>query len=135
MAAISKRANVEILEDAYEAYNEGDLETVVSTFADDIEWVEPEGGLGGGTHRGPDAVLNDIFMPTLDAMDEVAAKPERFIDGGDTVVVVGKLTGTAKGTGTRLAVPFAHIIDMKDGKISKCVNNTDTALFQQLFEA
>ncbi|WP_154325924.1 MULTISPECIES: nuclear transport factor 2 family protein [Haloferax] len=135
MVAIGTGTNVEILESAYEAYNRGDIDAVLSVFSEDIEWIEPDGAPSPGSHIGPDAVLNDIFMETMATFEDLSVEPERFIDGGDTVVGVGRFRGKDRESGNRFDVSFAHICDMKDGKITKCVNSTDTAAMLRVFEA
>ncbi|WP_416839512.1 nuclear transport factor 2 family protein [Haloferax sp. DFSO52] len=135
MAAIGKETNVELLQSAYDAYNKGDLDTVLSVFADDIEWVEPEGAPSPGTHIGPDAILNDIFMETMATFEDLSVEPDRIIDGGDTVVGVGRFRGTHRESGKQFDVSFAHVCDMKDGKMTKCINNTDTAAMLSVLEA
>ncbi|WP_411968432.1 nuclear transport factor 2 family protein [Haloferax sp. YSSS75] len=135
MVAIGKGTNVEILESAYDAYNRGEIDAVLSSFDENIEWIEPDGSFSSGIHRGPDAVLNEIFLPTMESFEDLEAKIERFVDGGDTIVAVGRFAGTARESGNSFDVPFAQVVDMKDGKVTKCVNNTDTAAMLRVFDA
>ncbi|WP_255681417.1 nuclear transport factor 2 family protein [Natrinema sp. SYSU A 869] len=49
--AATEKTNVEIAEELYEAFNQGDIETCLAGFADDITWTEPEESpmIGGHT--------------------------------------------------------------------------------------
>jgi ketosteroid isomerase-like protein len=44
--------NLELVRNTYDAFARADLDTVLAAFAEDIEWIEPDGyfaGAGGGT--------------------------------------------------------------------------------------
>ncbi|WP_266081974.1 nuclear transport factor 2 family protein [Haladaptatus caseinilyticus] len=126
--------NVELVRGIYESFNQGDLDDVLARMADDVTWIEPEGDpLFGGTYRTPDDVRTHVFIPAVEEYDDFTVTPERFIDGGDTVVVEGIFTGTSKA-GTPFELPFAHVCDVRDGKITRFANYEDTALSQQTRE-
>ncbi|RBI62354.1 hypothetical protein DMJ13_10800 [halophilic archaeon] len=127
--------NVELVRGIYDRFNQGDLDTVLEKMADDVTWVEPEGDpLFGGTYHSPEEVRTNVFVPANEEYDDFTVTPERFIDGGATVVVEGKFTGTSKA-GTSFELPFAHVCDVQDGKITHFTNYEDTALSQQTREA
>jgi uncharacterized protein len=56
-------SNVEVLQGAYDAFGRGDIESVLGALDPDIEWLEPEveGLLYGGSHRGLEAVDNEVL--------------------------------------------------------------------------
>lgn len=127
--------NVELVRGIYDAFNQGDLDTVLEKMADDVTWVEPEGDpLFGGTYHTPEEVRRNVFIPANEEYDDFTVTPERFIHGGDTVVVEGNFTGTSKA-GTSFELPFAHVCDVHDGKVTHFTNYEDTALSQQTREA
>lgn len=132
--AATQQSNVEIVEQLYDAFNQGDLETVMAGFADDITWTEPEGSpLGGGTYHGRDAVMQNAFAPLDELYETFEASVDRFIDGGDTIVAEGTQRGTMSD-GTVHEIPAAHIMDLKNGKVQQFTSYEDTALGQQLLE-
>jgi ketosteroid isomerase-like protein len=54
--------------------------------------------------------------------------PEEFLDAGDeTVVVLGRYHGVAKGTERRLDVPFVHVWTLEAGKAVRFRQFLDTA--------
>ena len=52
--------------------------------------------------------------------------PEHFIEGGDTVVVEGRYRGKMKATGTPVDAQFAHVWQLRDGKVVRFQQYTDT---------
>ncbi|WP_207587186.1 nuclear transport factor 2 family protein [Halomontanus rarus] len=132
--AATAQSNVEIVEQLYEAFNRGDIETCLAGFAEDITWTEPEGSpQASGTYHSPDAVLKNVFEPAFERFESFEVAADRFIDGGDTVVVEGVFRSTLPG-GNTMEVPYAHVIDLEDGKVQRFTNYEDTALDQQLME-
>ena len=93
-----------------------------------IQWSEAEGSsyAQGNPYIGPDAVLSGVFMRLISDVADLTLVPQRFIDGGSSVVVEGRYSGTMKGTGTALDAPFAHIWELRDGKVVRFQQYTDT---------
>lgn len=129
MASAQRQTNVEIVRGLYAAYNDQDLETAMAAMADDIEWIEPEGFVFSGTQHGTTAVLKNVFEPSMQAFDSFVVEPERFIDGGDTVVALGMFRATTH-EGELIESPFAHVNELNNGEIVRFTNYTDTALWQ-----
>ena len=77
--------NVEFVKSIYGAFAEGDVPTVLGSFADDIEWFEAEGMPYGGLHRGPEAVAQNVFGPITEYVEGFAVTPEELIGSGATV--------------------------------------------------
>lgn len=123
------QSNVETAQRLYEGYNDGDIESVLAMMAEDVEWVEPAGFVFGGTYRGPTAVLENVFEPSMGKFETFAVEPDRYIDGGDTVVVVGTFHATTKAD-ERVESPFVQLVEIHDGQITRFENFTDTVLWQ-----
>ena len=126
--------NVDLIRGAYDAFAKGDVPTVLGLLSPDINWTEAEGFPYGGTYVGPRAVLENVFMRLGTEWEGFAAVPHEFIDGGDSVVALGKYSGTYKATGKSFQADFAHVWKMKDGKAVKFVQYADTALVQRALE-
>jgi hypothetical protein len=136
MAATGRRTNVEIVEGAYEAFNGGDMDALMGAIHEDVEWHELEGSNLGGTYHGHDEVAGNVFGPTAELYEGFQAVPDEFVDGGDTIVVLGSYQGTVTETGSSIdGIPFAHVLGVTDGRISSFTNYTDTQLFARAFEA
>ena len=67
--------------------------------------------------------------------DGFAAVPEEFVDGGDTIVALGKYSGTYKVTGKSFEANFAHVWKVQDGKAIRFVQYVDTLLVHRAMES
>ena len=125
--------NVETLKRGYQAFGQGDMETVMALYTDDITWEagDPSTGLpGAGTHEGKDGVQR-FFGTIPENFDQFSVNPDEWIDGGgDTVIVLGHNEATTK-SGNSFKAPFVHIWRFRDGKVCRVQSLTDTALVKQ----
>jgi uncharacterized protein len=110
------KEDVETVRSAYEAFNSGDIDSVLAVMDDDIEWHEPGGGNApSGTFNGPQSVAGDVFASVPESFEEFRVETDQFIDAGEHVVVVGRFRGRSKG-GKHLDAPCVHIATMRGGK-------------------
>lgn len=127
--------NLDTIKGAYAAFAKGDVPAVLGVMDADISWTEAEGFPYAGTYHGPNAVLENVFMRLGTEWDGFAAVPAEFIDGGDTVVALGKYSGTYKATGKSFQADFAHVWKFRDGKASRFTQYTDTLLVNRALQA
>ena len=118
----------------YESFADGDIEAVIATWDAGIELREPEGLVGGGTLHGPDEILGNLFAGLANDWTDVSVRPERFVDGRDTVVALITWSGTYIETGKSVEFRGAHVFDFEDGKIVRWTSYADTALFNAALE-
>ena len=116
--------NVEIAKKAYDAFAAGDLETVLSTFDDNVEFVLPGNSTISGTYRGKDEVTN--FFAKL-AEKSFTNTPSRFLADGDDVVAIGQITAGGE------SAPEADVSTFRDGKMVKLQAFSDTAMFERVY--
>ncbi len=128
-------SNLDSVHTVYDAFAKGDIPTVLGFLSPDIEWTEAEGFPYGGTYVGPKAVLEGVFMRLGAEWEGFAAVPHEFIDGGDSVVALGKYSGTYKSTGKSFQADFAHVWKVKDGKAVRFVQYVDTLLVQRALQS
>lgn len=126
--------NLDLVKGTYDAFERGDIDSLVETFAADITWIDAEGGPYGGTYQGADEILQGVIGPIAEEWDEFRVEPERYIDGGDTVVATGTYNGTYSATGERFEAPFAHVWDVEDGEIVRFQQYIDTVLHNEPLE-
>lgn len=124
-------SNLERIREGYEAFARGDVEEVVAMFADDVTWVEAEGGPYGGTYHGPSEIAENVFARLAEEWTEFRVEPERFVDGGNTIVSTGTYSGTYAATGKQFQAPFAHVWELKDGQVVRFQQYVDTALHNE----
>ncbi|HEX8638639.1 MAG TPA: nuclear transport factor 2 family protein [Pyrinomonadaceae bacterium] len=126
--------SLQIIKSLYEALAKGDVTAVQPLLDPQIEWTEAEGFPLGGTYRGPEAVLKRVLMRLDKEWENFQTIPDEFIDGGETMVVLGHYSGTYKATGKSFRAPFAHVWTVRDGKAARYVQYTDTLLIHRALQ-
>jgi uncharacterized protein len=128
-------SNVDHVRQLYAAFAEGDVERVLGAMDPQIEWREAEGNPyepSGSAWIGPDAVVQNLFVPLGTDWDGFTVHPKEFHDAGDTVVVEGRYTGTHNETGKSLDAQVCHIWRVADGKLTSFQQFVDTAQLQDV---
>jgi uncharacterized protein len=128
-------SNIDSIKQVYQAFAEGDVPTVLGALSAEIDWTEAEGFPYAGTYHGPRAVLEGVFLRLGSEWNGFAAIPDEFIDGGDTVVVLGKYSGTYKKTGKSFQANFAHVWKLQDGKAIRFIQYVDTLLVHRALQS
>ena len=126
--------NVEHFKNLYAAFGKGDMPTVLGAMDSQIKWHEAESNPyapSGEAFTGPDEVLNKLFVRLGEEWNDFKVTPEKFHDAGDTVVVEGRYTGSFKDTGKENDAQFCHIWTLKNDKVTKFQQYTDTASLQE----
>ena len=121
---MSTSQNVETAKKGYAAFAEGDLETVLSLYDDDVEFVLPGNSTVSGTYRGK-AELTDMFAKL--AEQSLTITPSRFLADGEVVVVLSQITAGGE------SAPTADAFSFRDGKILKARDFGDTAMFERVY--
>jgi len=128
------QTDVAVVREWYDALANGDGDGIRGALAEDVEWNEAEGFPYGGTYHGPDAVMENVLGPLGTEWEGFEADPDRFLDCGERVVVLGTYRGTYGETGAAFEAPFAHVIAVEDGRFQRFDQYTDTALVQRAVE-
>jgi len=80
----------------------------------------------GGRHEGPQAMLGDVWGPIFRAYEVSVDVDEYLRAGTDRVVAVGTYRGRERETGRPLDAAFAHVLAIRDGRVSALAQITDT---------
>jgi uncharacterized protein len=128
-------SNLDKIKAVYDAFAKGDIPSVLEILSADIDWTEAEGFPYAGTYHGPRAVLEGVFMRLGTEWQGFAAVPHEFIDGGDTIVALGKYSGVYKATKKSFSADFAHVWKLREGKAVRFVQYVDTLLVQRALTA
>ncbi|ACZ90206.1 nuclear transport factor 2 family protein [Streptosporangium roseum] len=123
--------NLDAVRGSYEASAAGDVGGLLRLLAPDARWTEMAGSPYGGTYVGPEGVLDGVFQRLGTEWDDYRAVPEEYVDGGDTVVVIGNYSGTYLATGKHMVIRFVHVWKCEDGVATRFEQFTDTALLQE----
>lgn len=127
-------SNRKIVESFYEAVGEkevhgeggvstGDTDHLRQIFAEDIVWIHPA---LGGEFNGADSVINEVLIPFWENW-ELSLDFHRYIEDGNTIVVLATYHGTYKPTGNQVNEPTAHVWDLEGEKIIRFRQYVDTA--------
>lgn len=127
-------SNLTSVQNVYHAFAKGDIPTVLGFLSSEVEWTEAQGFPYGGTYRGPRAVLEGVFIRLGSEWNGFAAVPDEFIDAGDTVVALGKYSGTYKATKKSFQANFAHVWKVSEGKAVRFVQYVDTLLVHRALQ-
>lgn len=126
--------NVEVVKGMYDAFAKGEIPAVVAALDAQVEWWEAENFIydDGNPYLGPDAVLTGVFMRIAAEWTDFAVSPKEVLDAGDTVIGYGYYSGTYNKNGKQARAQFAHFFTLRDGKIVKFQQYTDTAQFKEV---
>jgi ketosteroid isomerase-like protein len=121
-------SNIELIRGLYAAFAKGDAPAVLGVMAPDIVWNEAENFLYAdrNPYRGPQAILEGVFMRIGADFENFAVNPEEIIDGGDTIVMLGRYTGTFKATGKAINLQAAHVWRLQNAKVTGFQQYVDT---------
>ena len=120
--------NVSLVQSLYEAFGRGDIPAILGAMDPDIVWDIPQAPDYplGGIHRGPQGIASEFFSVIPSYYQEFAAIPQRVVDDGDRVIVLGEYRGKGKASGMAFQVPVAHVYGFRDGKWVRFQEYTDT---------
>lgn len=110
--------NVATVRGIYEGFAAGDIPAVLGAFSPGIVWNEADDFpyADGNPYVGPQAVLEGVFARIGAEWDGFGAEVEELLDAGDTVVGLGRYSGTYKATGQAQDTQFVHVWRIEDGK-------------------
>jgi hypothetical protein len=131
-------SNIQLARDVYDAFNRGDIATVLGAFDAGIEWREAEGNPyqpSGSPWIGPDAIMRNLFVKMGAEWDGFAVHSKSFHSADDTLVVECRYTGTYKPTGKSLDAQVCHVWKLRDGKLTSFQQFLDTAQLQDVMGA
>ena len=126
---MSEQTNVRAIMDAYASFKKGDIENVLRTLTDDVEWITP----GppdlipvAGKRRGRKEVSQ--FFSTLKEQEEVQFfEPQEYVAQGDKVIALIKYRGRVKATGKTVEADLVHVFTFAKGKVRTFQEFYDTA--------
>jgi uncharacterized protein len=118
--------NLERARAGYEAFNRGDIESLLDLCAPDIEWRD-FATIDSGSVTGKDAV-RAYFETVKEAWEQIRLEPEEITDiGGGRVLVVSRLTGRGKGSGIEVGTQGADLLTFEGGLLVRWMGYADRA--------
>jgi uncharacterized protein len=126
--------NLETVKQVYAAFGAGDVETILASIAENVDWAsEPDGHAPWhGVHKGKGEVQK--FFGNLGTTVEVLEfTPLTFASNGTDVLTVVRFAMRSTATGKQGAMDIHHWFHFDaDGKIDRYRGTEDTALTYEL---
>ncbi len=122
------RTAYQIVRSHYDANERRDLTGMLADIGPNTQWIEMAGFPCAGTHVGPEAVVENVFKVLGAQFDNYTFKLERLLDAGNNVVAIGNYTATSKKTGKLFDARVVHVWTVKDDKVQRFEQFTDTLL-------
>jgi len=121
--------NVALIRGLYDGFAAGDVAAVLGAMSPDIVWNEAENFpyADGNPYVGPDAIAQGVFARCIGEWDGFTVTIDEILDAGDTVVALGRYSGTYKATGAPIDAQLAHVWRIEGGKAARFQQYADTA--------
>ncbi|WP_417714954.1 nuclear transport factor 2 family protein [Roseibium sp. SCP14] len=127
--------NYDIIRAHYAGSDNRDLDAMLAPITAETAWTEMAGFPCAGTYHGPEEIVENVFKALGEAWENYTLKVERILDAGDTVIGVGTYSGTFKETGKHMEARVTHVWDLKDGKVIRFEQFTDTLLVAEAMKS
>jgi ketosteroid isomerase-like protein len=129
-------SNIDLVKGVYAAFAAGDVPRVLASMHPEIQWTQTAGyKLGGGVHRSPQTVLENVFAKIPVRFESFSVDVGRMVDAGNVVVMQGHYVAKGKATGQSVRAAVAHVFEIVDGKIVRFDQYVDSATLNPLLGA
>ena len=125
---MSEQENAQFMQGAYDKFNAGDIDGLLSMMADSVEWVLPDmSNVPFAGARSGHASVAAFFKSVLENMEPKSFDVHGMIAQGNRVVAHGHYVWHVKATGRGFEADYVHIWTVEGGKITRLQEYTDTA--------
>lgn len=121
-------SNLDLIRATYEGSSEENGRNLMAVLHPDVEWTEAEGFPYAGTYVGVEALMAGVFARLGGEWIDYHAKVHTYLADGDRVAAFGVYSGTYKATGKSMRAAFAHLYEVRDGKIRRMTQYVDTVM-------
>lgn len=126
-------SNVDLIKEFYLQFKNQDKQSYMDLLDDNIEWITMEHMPNGGKYIGKSNIFEKYFPAMLSNFEEFHAIADEYLDAeNDNVLVLGKYAIKSKKQDHIINIPFAHIYKVRNQKIHKFRQYTDTAKFHKI---
>lgn len=124
-------SNLEVTRATYEGSSEENGQNLLTVLSPDVEWEEAAGFLYAGTYVGPEALFAGVFQRLATEWISYRAVVHTYLAEGNRVAAFGWYSGTYRATCKSMQASFAHLYELKDGKIIRMTQYVDSAMVQK----
>ncbi|MEG3877155.1 nuclear transport factor 2 family protein [Microcoleus sp. herbarium7] len=111
--------NLEIIQELYRAFREKDYDAFLHICSPDLEWIQNEGFPQGATYQGAASVVEGVFKSNDERWEKFSFRVDRYLDAGNSVIVIGAYVGHNQQTQKSLHAVAAHVYDLVDSKVCR----------------
>jgi ketosteroid isomerase-like protein len=131
---MGEQENTELVQRIYGSFRDGDIPAMLDSMSEDVQWVtaEIEGVPVGGTWRGREQV-GEFFRILSETQEPRQLELREYVAQDDRVVTLGHYAWHVKATGKVWESDFAHVVSVRDGKVRRFQEYTDTAALGAAF--
>jgi len=129
---MSEQENVQVVQQMFAAFGQGDIPTVLGLLAEDVDYQSPatrtepvEISWAKPRHSREEVAIH--FKELVEKVQPEPLQPSEFTAQGDRVIVEGKNRGTVKSTGRTYEHDWVMVFTLRDGKITRFRHYYDTA--------
>ena len=121
--------NKQLLRRVYAEISKGNVQPLLDSLADDVEWTIIGTTALSGTSRGKQEVIDKLLKPIRARLADgpIVFQPERFIAEGEYVVMQAEGRATAL-SGKPYNNTYCIVCRIVDGKVKEMVDYIDTEL-------
>ncbi len=126
--------NLEVVQNLYKWFAKKDFDKIRTILSPNIEWIQNQGFPNGGVHHGIEQVLSGVLTNFKKDWKSWNAIVNQWLDSGDAIICLGYYQGIHRITDKSMKAEFAHIYWLKNSKIYKFQQFTDTLIIQKATE-
>ncbi len=122
--------NLEVIQALYRSFAAQDYEAFRRLCHPELEWIQNPGFPDGGRHLGADAVIANVFKSFDTNWREWRFDILKYLDAGDTIIVIGAYYGRHATSGKEFRSDAAHVYDVREGQVSRFRQFADTKMIR-----
>lgn len=127
MSPTQTSTRVEAVRRGYEAFAQGDMDTLRTILTADVAWHAPGQGARSGDFQGIDSVIAEFGRLFQDSGGSFRVEVNEMLEGEKSVVVLARASASREGR--TLDEPYAHIFQFRGDQVSEAwVVNYDQAV-------
>jgi ketosteroid isomerase-like protein len=108
--------NIEVFREAIDAFNRRDFEAALALCHPRVEWIGDPRVSGAGRRQGHAEVKR--YLESIPRYwEELRLEPERFVECGDKLLVLARMTARTRRGGPEIDRAFDQVIRFRNGKI------------------